>query len=96
VCYRSATPTLSSNERAYARTSLGAYEAALADVNEQALLRPDEPTVYEERATTQHFLGNLRGAFEDRNRAVELLPSSASALLWRAKARLWMAQLEKV
>jgi tetratricopeptide (TPR) repeat protein len=81
------------HERAFVYDSVGRWKEAEADLDFQIRMVPNEPSGYRERALSRFNLGNLQGAFEDRAAEVRLAPT-ASALLGRAHAQMWLGRFD--
>ena len=81
-------------ERAYVNVELSNFAEAIADLDRASVLSPDDPLIYRERAYARHFHGDLPGSYEDRVREFELTPDSASALLSRSDAEMWLGRFD--
>jgi tetratricopeptide (TPR) repeat protein len=81
------------HERAFVYDSVGRWKEAEADLDFQIRMLPNEASGYRERALSRFNLGNLQGAFEDRDAEVRFAPS-ASALLGRAHAAMWLGRFD--
>jgi tetratricopeptide (TPR) repeat protein len=82
------------HERAYLYNELSRWADARADLDAQLALTPDDSQGWQERALARAKLGDLQGAFDDRDAATRAGDISAAAYLARAEAALWLGHFD--
>jgi tetratricopeptide (TPR) repeat protein len=64
----------------------------LADFNQALQINPDHIATYSNRGSARHALGDLEGALADFDRAIQLTPRRAAALLYHNRAGVRITQ----
>jgi tetratricopeptide (TPR) repeat protein len=82
------------HERAYLYNEYGRWAEARADLDAQLALTPDDSQGWQERALSRAKLGDLKGAYDDRNAAVRAGDTSPDAYLARATAAMWVGKFD--